>query len=59
MIDKHRLYVASLLPLATVSAGCDLLPQDSTEWTIAIVATVVLIVGSITAAVIAEKKSKK
>lgn len=33
-----------------LTAGCDLLPQSGTEWTIALVVTGVLVVGAIVAA---------
>ena len=48
-----------LASLPATLGGCDLLPQDSTEWVIALVATGVIIVGSIAAAIIAEKKNDR
>jgi hypothetical protein len=48
-----------LVLLAVTSAGCDLLPQNSTEWTIALSVTGVLVVGAIVAAWIGARRNKR
>lgn len=51
-----RLALGALAVTSPVTAGCDLLPQSETEWTIALVATGVLVVGAIVAAWVLSKK---
>lgn len=48
-----------LVLLAVTSAGCDLLPQNSTEWAVALSVAGVLVVGAIVAAWIGARRNKR
>lgn len=52
-----RAALGLLAMTAPLAAGCELLPQNETEWIIAAVVTGVLVVGSAVAAWVLTKKS--
>ena len=57
-LPRRGAWVALLFLLGLLSGGCDLLPQNATEWTIALVITGVLFIGIVVMSIYYANKKK-